>query len=152
MKCKGEQCYSLDSTGFNSSLYLLLVSFFFFFFFLSIAVPSIFYYLEWSLEYCSLYFLQRYLPVFSLSFIKILQSCNHRYAIHIAVSLKSGPGVVFPTIFHLYFKSVAKLAERKLKGKKKKQLTRSIFSWQIKFSWHYILRWGEPTVENSKNP
>lgn len=38
----------------------------------------------------------------------------------IAVSLKSGPGVVFPTIFHVYFKSVAKLAKRKLKERKKK--------------------------------
>lgn len=113
MKCKGEQCYSLGSTGFNSSLYLLLVIFFPF-------KCSAKYILLFKMIFRILFlvFLQRCLPVFSLPFIKILQSCNHRYAIHIAVSLKSGPGVVFPTIFHLYFKSVTKLSERKLKGKK----------------------------------
>jgi len=56
--------------------------------------------------------------IFSL-FTKILQSCNQRYAIYIAVSLKSGPGIVFPNIIHLYFRSIAELGKRKLKGRKK---------------------------------
>lgn len=81
---------------------------------LSNTIPSIFIILRWSLEYCSMY-CYRDVCLYFLShhnFTKLRpQVCSGHCS-------QSGPAVVFPTTFHVYFKSVTELAERKLKGKK----------------------------------
>lgn len=55
------------------------------------------------------------------------------YTVYFTMSLKSGPGVVFPTIFNLYSRSKSKLAKGKLNGRKRISEFEALFPERLRF-------------------